>query len=138
MIKRRWYPIAAIACAVVLACQEDATMPGEPTLAVPGTLVLSLTTPNSDDGAILFSIAGGEMVAPSAASNSHLLFVRATGGTSINAVVLGDLTQGALMTFDVPDVEKASSYSATVSQVADRNNLLRDDISGYGLALSVQ
>ena len=103
---------------------------------VSGTLVMSLTTPNADDGAILFSLSGAAIDNPAAVAASDVFFFRATGSTSINAVVVGDISAGALVSFDVPDVGAASSYSTTITEVADRNNALRTSLSGYVLSIS--
>ena len=55
-MKRVGWPRMMLAAAVVvsagLACGEGTTAP------VPGTLVVSLATPNADDGAILFTVLG--------------------------------------------------------------------------------
>ena len=133
---RRFCSVAAMALAATLACDGDVVQP--PPENIPGTLVLTLMTPNTDDGAILLSVAGGEINSPMAAASSHVLFFRTTSESSINAVIVGDITDGLLIHFDVPDVASASSYNATVTQVADRGNTLRNDISGYLLDVAVQ
>ncbi len=140
MKRLRWHPIAAatVALAVSVACGDgdgvtDVPVPAVP---VPGTLVLSLTSPNSDDGAILLSISGGGITAPTVASTSHVLFSRLTGTTSINAVVVGNITAGPLLRFDVPDVGGASAYTGTITEVADRANALRTTLTGYSLEIS--
>ncbi len=135
MKRLRWHPIAAatVALAVSVACGDG---DGVTAVPVPGTLVLSLTSPNSDDGAILLSISGGGITAPTVASTSHVLFSRLTGTTSINAVVVGNITAGPLLRFDVPDVGEASSYNGAVTEVADRANALRTTLTGYSLEIT--
>ncbi len=143
MRRLNWYAItaAAVALAVGLACGGDGGGGGNggttgPTVPVPGTLVVSLTTPNSDDGAILFSISGGGISAPTAVASSDLLFFRATGTSSLNAVVVGNIAAGPVLRFGVPDVGQVSSYTASITEVADRNNALRTSLSGYVLSIS--
>ncbi len=133
MKRLRWHPIAAALAALTLsvACGD-----GGVTEPLPGTLVLSLTTPNSDDGAILLSISGGGISAPTVVSTSHVLFFRSTGTTSINAVVVGTITAGLLLRFDVPDVGGASAYTGTITEAADRANALRTTLTGYSLEIS--
>jgi len=64
------------------------------------------------------------------------LYVRyAQDGTTVTAVLVGDLQGGALVTFHVPDVDTVSSYSATITQVADRSNVLRGSLTGYALTV---
>ena len=141
MSRRRWRPVTATAVALVavaLACTDDAaTLGPEPAaLPVPGALIVSLTTPNDDDGAILFSVSGGGITSPTAVASSHFLFFRATGTSSINAVVVGNVTAGPLLSFEVPDVNQASSYVPTITEVAGRDNALRPSLSGYSLSVS--
>ncbi len=135
MKRLRWHPIAAatVALVVSVACGD-----GDGVTAVPmsGTLVLSLTSPNSDDGAILLSISGGGISAPTVVSTSHVLFFRATGTTSINAVVVGNITAGPLLRFDVPDVSGASAYTGTITEAANRANALRTTLTGYSLEIT--
>ncbi len=135
MKRLRWHPIAAatVALAVSVACGDG---DGVTAVPVPGTLVLSLTSPNSDDGAILLSISGGGISAPTVVSTSHVLFFRSTGTTSINAVVVGNITAGLLLRFDVPDVGGGSPYTGTITEVADRANALRTTLTGYSLEIS--
>ena len=133
MNRRRWYPIAPVAAALVLALAcggDDSTGPAA------GTLVVSLTTPNSDDGGILFSVTGGEINTPTELTSSYVVFSRATGLTSINGVVVGDITAGSLATFEVPDIDQASSYTATIIEVATRDNALRESLDDYSLSIS--
>ena len=136
MKQLRWYHIAVAMAAllVTVTCGGDKIVdpPDEPV-----TLVLSLTTPNSDDGAVMFSISGGGITKPTTENSSHVLFYRAAGATSSNAVVAGDITAGALVRFEVPDVDVASSYSATVTEVAARDNTLRGSLAGYSLSISL-
>ncbi len=135
MKRLRWHPIAAatVALAVSVACGDD---DGVTAVPMSGTLVLSLTSPNSDDGAILLSISGGGISTPTAVSSSHVLFFRSTGTTSINAVVVGNITAGLLLRFDVPDVSDASAYTGTITEVADRANALRTTLTGYSLEIT--
>jgi hypothetical protein len=111
----------------------------EPTsVRVPGTLVVSLSTPNMDDGAILLSIGGGGMGAPATTSSSYVLHHRATGLSSMNIVLVGNLVEGPLLRFDVPDVGQASSYTATVAEVADRSENVRVALTDYRLEIAPQ
>jgi hypothetical protein len=94
-----------------------------------------LTTPNADDGAILFTLSGGPIDAPAATSSDHAFFSRETGAMSMTAVLVGDLTAGTVLEFDVPDGSSASDYTATIVEVADRQNALREELAGYELSV---
>ena len=115
--------------AATVACGSDST-----TGPTAGTLTVSLTTPNADDGAILLTVSGPDMTQIAVEDTS--LYVRyAQDGTTVTAVLVGDLLGGPLVTFHVPDVDAASSYSATITQVADRSNVLRGSLTGYALTV---
>lgn len=116
-----------------LACNEGPT--GTPPAGGPLTLTVTLTTPADDDGAILFTVSGGTVEAPTAASPDQELFTRVTGVNALGVVVVGDLSSGAVLEFEAPEGSDASSYTATMVQVADRGNRLRQDLSGYGLGI---
>ena len=133
MRRLNWNTIAAatVALAVAMACGDD----GGPTGPVSGTLVVSLTTPNADDGAILFTISGAGISAPTALT-SNLFFSRVASTSSLAAVVAGNIAAGQMLRFSVPDVGQASAYTANITEVADRNNALRASLSGYVLSIS--
>lgn len=127
--------VAGAAALWIAGCGNgDGTGPIAP---VPGTLTVSLTTPNADDRAIHLSIEGA--AAADSVSNvqvssaSFTAFSRDLDGNEVATAVFGDLANGALVRFSVPDVNRASSYSATIVDVADASNEVRGSLSGYSL-----
>ena len=92
-------------------------------------------TPNTDDGAILLELRGPDIHAL-AATNSSLQVFSDTSSAPIRTVVAGSLSAGALLTFHVPDVGAAASYTATIVDVADRQNKLRSGLTGYTLVVA--
>lgn len=118
--------------ALAVACGDDG-----PTAPTPGTLVISLVTPNADDGAMLFTLAGGTIEDPRPIDGAHTFFFRRDGTSAIVALCVGDLAAGPLIEFDVPDIGKASSYSATVTEVAGTSFDLRASLSGYSLRVEL-
>ncbi|UCC83624.1 MAG: hypothetical protein JSW46_01450 [Gemmatimonadota bacterium] len=131
MRKQRWITATAVALALAVgvACGDDESVGPEVT---PGTMIVSLTTPNADDGAIMFTVSGGEIDAPALLDIEHVLYLM-EGANTITAIIAGDIVAGGLLEFDVPDVEVA--YTATITQVADRTNDLRDPLTGYSLTV---
>jgi hypothetical protein len=121
----------AAACVTVASLLGCGDAPAEP--PQPGTVAVILTTPNADDGAILFSIAGGTVQGPAATSPSHRVFSRATGATSTTVVVVGNLAAGPVLLFDVRDVRTVDDFTSTVLEVAARDNSLRASLAGYSL-----
>jgi hypothetical protein len=132
MKRQRWIMFTAVALVLAVgACSDDETTGPE---AVPGTLVVTLTTPNTDDGAIMFTMTGGEASNVTLVDPSFQIFTH-EGTSSITVVIVGDIAAGALLEFDVPDVGELDSYSAEVDQVADRTNDLQA-LTGYSLSVS--
>jgi hypothetical protein len=99
-----------------------------------GSLTVTFATPNTDDGAILLELRGPNIQAL-AAANQGWHFSSDASGTTVRGVVAGNLTPGAVLTFRVPDVGAAASYTATLVDVADRQNRLRSALTGYALTV---
>jgi len=99
-----------------------------------GPLKVNLTTPNNGgDGAILLTVSGPGVLAGAAPRAGLRLFARPF--TTVNKVALtGALTNGTILTIEVPDVSKASAYSATIQQVATPAYQLRA-LTGYSLTV---
>jgi len=97
-----------------------------------GTLTVSLTTPNADDGAIRFTLTGPFVTTPRAASPGHLVFTRQRSSQELDVVVVGDLQSEAILILPVRDTRTAPDYQVTITEVATRTNALRTDLTGYG------
>ena len=137
--------LASIAVLGAIACGKNTPI-GPPPPAPPpppppppppgaGTLTVRLTTPNTDDGAILLELRGPNIHAL-AVSNSAWQVYADSSGTPIRSVVAGNLTTGGLVTFQVPDVGAVASYTATIVDVSDRQNRLRSALTGYTLVIA--
>ncbi len=96
-----------------------------------GTLTVSLTTPNADDGAIRFTLTGPFVTTPRAASAGHLVFTRQRSPQELDVMVMGDLGSEAILILPVRSTETAPDYQVTITQVATRTNALRTDLTGY-------
>ena len=101
-----------------------------------GTLTLRLTTPNLDDGAIEFSVTGPPINSAVAVTASLRLFTRRVDDSTMVGVVVGDVANGALVTLQVPDVGAAAAYRARAIEVADRQDVLRESLTGYALTVA--
>lgn len=134
MRKQRWIMVTAVALALAVgvACDDDAAMGPE---ATAGTMIVSLTTPNLDDGAIMFTVSGGEIDSPALLDIDHVLYLM-EGTNTITAIIVGDIDAGELLEFDVPDIDV--TYTATITQVADRTNDLHESLTGYGLTVEAE
>ncbi len=123
---------AAVLLGGTAACNDDD--PVGPTGPTAGVLMVTLDTPNPDDGAILIVITGPGMSEIGSTNAAHY-FRYALSGNTLTAVFVGDLEDGSLLEVRVPDVDALASYTATIHQVARRNSELRDSLAGYELAL---
>ena len=123
--------VAALLFAV--ACADDSTGTGGPPQA--GTLIVRLTTPHSDDGAVLFELSGPPIDSGVALNASLQLFTRRANDSTIVGAVVGVVANGAVVALRVPDVGAAAAYSARVVEVADRQNTLRASLTGYALTV---
>lgn len=131
MSRSRWILAMATALLMGAACSDDPV--GGVTQA--GTVTLRLTTPHADDGALLFEVSGGPIDSATAGNASLRLFTRRPSGSTIVGVVAGVVTNGAVVTLQVPDVGAAAGYTARVVEVADRQNALRTSLAGYALTV---
>lgn len=97
-----------------------------------GILKVNLTTPNSGaDKAILLTVNGpGTLL--SATPRSGLRLFSQPFSTTNKVALTGTLTTGTILAIEVPDISKASEYTATIQQVATPTYQLRA-LTGYSL-----
>jgi hypothetical protein len=127
-----WVVALVAVLSLATACSDDSTGSG----ARAGTLTLRLSTPHADDGAVMFEVSGPPIDSAIAVTASLRLFTRRAGGSTIVGVAVGVVTNGALVTLQVPDVGAAPGYTARVLEVADRQNALRVSLTGYALTVT--
>ncbi len=96
-----------------------------------GTLTVSLTTPNADDGEIRFTLTGAFVTTPRAATAGLLVFTRQRSPQELDVMVMGDLGSEAILILPVRSTQTAPDYQVTITQVATRTNALRTDLTGY-------
>ena len=101
-------------------------------------LTLSLTTPIADDRGIVVSLEGPGPISEIVSPADGLVLHSRPSGTGFKAAVFGSLANGALVRFSVPDVNKASSYRASVLDVSDGSNALRSSTAGYAVTVAKQ
>jgi hypothetical protein len=75
------------------ACANDSTGTGGSSGS--GTLILDLTTPHADDGAVLFEVSGPPIDAVAPVNSSLRLFTRRASETTSVGVVVGAVAEGA-------------------------------------------
>jgi hypothetical protein len=126
---------ALVAVVIGAACAGDSTGNGGGP-AGRGTLIVRLTTPHSDDGAILFELSGPRIDSVVAVNASLQSFTRRANDSTIVGAVIGVVVNGAVVTLQVPDVNASALYAARIVEVADRDNVLRASLTGYALTVS--
>jgi hypothetical protein len=115
-----------------LECGGSTEPKGDP---VPGNLVMTLSTPNTDDAAILLTLTGPGAPTSVTVQTGLRLFQSGGLGATTHLILTGPLTDGPLLTFEVSDLGSASSYHATIQSVSSNNYQLRT-VTGYSLTIS--
>ena len=103
-----------------------------PSAPASAMLEVRLATPARDDGAVLFTIAGGPV--DSVDALGHALYTARIDQNTIRVVVAGDLEAGAIAWIHIADDRHISQYSITLNQVAARGYAQRE-VASYGLSL---
>ncbi len=104
-----------------------------------GELVIDLTTPNNDDGAIQFTITatpGKEVASVTAACTGCQVFTRSVSVTELRGIITGPITRGSVLRVTVSDIGKPEAYTARVLQVASRSYDLRSTTAGYRFTIT--
>lgn len=120
--------LAAVGAAWV-ACEDD----GPP---IPGTVTVSLETPNTDDGALAVTVRGPGITSLTPASSAYLVFWRVVSDDELRALVFGNVTRGPLFSLAVAEGRNPDRYSGIVIEVARQNDELRTDLSSYKITVS--
>jgi hypothetical protein len=118
---------AAIGLTVVASCSSDPSGPTE------GTFNVRLTTPNSDDGAVLFTVSGGPVDAVEALG--YTVYSARIDANTLRVIVTGDLSSGPVVRIRIADQRQLSRYSGIVNQVAARASYLQRDPTSYSIAV---
>jgi len=120
--------LALAAAAAALSCDHSPQTVTQP--ATNSTsLVVSLVTPHTDDGALIITLAGPDV--ESVVSSRYVVYARAAGPGRTSVAVVGDLTAGPLLTVHLTAPHDAGVYAGRVDEVAQRTDVLRDTLSGY-------
>ncbi len=131
MNMKRWF--VWILLANVYACGDGSVTGPEPTpppAPVRGWLNVQLTTPNSDDGGIVFTVAGGPI---DSVRFVHEGFASAVSDSTWRFLSTGELSNGAIAQLLVPNVDMPSIYRPEIQQVAALVTYEQRDLAGYRL-----
>jgi hypothetical protein len=125
--------IAAIAAVTLVGLADCKSNTSPPT---PGTVTVSFHSPNTDDGAALFTLTGPGIQDAQAASSTYKVYWRVVSATEVRFLVVGDLTNGVVATMTIDDLNKVKEYAGTFIEVASRTDAVRASVSGYSLSIS--
>lgn len=129
MIRNGW---VLVALAGAVSCGST-----EPAGPESGVIVASLNTPNDRDGALVIRIIG-EQSELRAAGSYRMATANAVQGTTMRVILSGQIADGAVLEFTVPDISKLGTYAVTVEQAAARGSYALLDPSGYTISLRVK
>ena len=120
-----------LAAVTLTACGDDSAEP-----PIPGSLLLSVTTPATDDGAIMVRVSGPGIMGVQPTSSGQEMFWRLASEDEARAIVIGAVQTGPLLTIQVPDVNRVAEYTAEVGEVAAESDAIRAALTGYSLSVT--
>jgi hypothetical protein len=129
-VKRRRAVLGMALAVGLMATQATCFLFGDG--ANPGWVSLRLTTPNADDGGILFRVQGGPI--DSVRSALPNLFVRAETDSQRVVMVANDVASGDVVAeIYVPDTKSVTLYTAIPLQAAKRATFEQQVLTGYSV-----
>lgn len=141
-MKRIRLALMTLTLAAAVACGDKATSPNPPgpppppPPPPPGSAVVTLATPNSDDGAVVVKLTGPGLSTFATASSGYIFYSRLAGEQEARVILIGNVTAGPLFTFKPATGASLADYSAIIDQVANRTDALRTTTSTYTLTIS--
>lgn len=122
--------------AAAVACQQESTEPDGGVLPSGGEIRLVLDTPNSDDRAILLTVAGP--AASVEAAPGFTAFTR-IGGSTMTVVLVREagesIASGGVTVATIRVEASEGTFQVELSQVATRSHAVRSTLDGYSLSL---
>jgi hypothetical protein len=118
--------LALAVLAGLVGCSHDNLGP------TAGALTVTLASPNSDDGAVLFTISGGPVDSLTVPGGERIYTSRLDSKT-LRVILIGHLPAGTVARMYLPDVRLASNYSATVNQAAARTSYAQRNPAAYSV-----
>jgi hypothetical protein len=120
---------------LLFGCGGPATVePGVP--EGPGFLAVKLSTPNTDDGAVWFSLSGGPM--DSVRVSQKRILTRDGGTNQRHVIVVGVISSGTVASFWVPERRDVANYQAVLEQATGLAALEQQTLTGYTLTVEAQ
>ncbi|MGH7532892.1 MAG: hypothetical protein ACREL4_06350 [Gemmatimonadales bacterium] len=96
----------------------------------------TLATPHSDDGAVMFTVHGPGIDSVTFPVAYAGYYRRSANHDTVTVIVAGHVGNGVVADLTVPGGASASSYGASVTQVAQRSTFAQRLLSGYSVVVS--
>jgi hypothetical protein len=125
MIARTCYVLAL--SLLLLSCSND-------TGPVSGSLDVHLSSPDSDDGAALFTVTGGPVEKAEAVGG--IAYIGKIDGNTTRIIVAGSLNSGVIAHLHIADMSQAGEYSIVLNKMAVRSTYAAREPAGYSISLS--
>jgi hypothetical protein len=113
---------------LIVSCSGDITGP------VSGSLEVRLNSPNTDDGAALFTVIGGPIEDVEAVAGT--VYTAKIDANTTRVVVAGSLTSGPIARFRIADMTHAGLYSVELNELAVRLTYARREPQGYTVSVA--
>ena len=99
---------------------------------VAGTLDVSLSSPQQDDGAVLLSITGGPV---DSVESRYTVYSASVSADTLKLILIGSLVSGSIARIHISDSRQALRYIARIGQVAARGTYGQRDPTRYAVRL---
>jgi hypothetical protein len=134
-----------VAAALIAACTDSLLPPPPPGIPpeppppeplAPSSLLVSLKSPVSDDGALLFELKGPGLGAVTPTNSTWAFSSEMIGDSVLRVAIVGLVSNGALLSVKLSDRRHVSVYQATILDVTDRTGQLRDSLAAYSIQIT--
>lgn len=125
--------VASAVVVALLACDGDPKPPtGPQPVTGPGFVRVQFTTPNTDDGAVYFTVRGAPI---DSLISVYTLQSADSGPDEKQVITAGAIRTGGIVIFWVPDRSALAGYTAVLRQVATRGSYELRGLEGYSVAI---
>jgi hypothetical protein len=100
--------------------------------------VVSLSTPNTNDGAVVLTLTGPDLATISSANTRYVVYSRLSSSREAHVIVIGDLVPGPLFIVEYGNPQAVSAYAGSIQQVATRGDSVLGSVQGYHLSVSAR
>jgi hypothetical protein len=129
-------PVVALLVGAAIGCDHSSPTQPPPPPPLPSSAVVSLTTPNADDGAVIVMISGPNLATIQPADSHYVVYSRLASAQEARVIVIGNLVAGPLFTVRFGAPHLISAYSGAVQQVATRGDSILSSTVGYRVTVS--